>query len=312
MVVGLQENVQRQRVVSTGTIWHAAPVRLDIDSLRALTAIVDAGTFTGAAERLQLTQSAVSWKIKRLEERIGHSVLVRDGKTIELTDVGSDLLVHAERILAAHDEAVAALTNRDLSGTVHLGTNDEPELSVIADIIRSFRKEHPLVAVHTKMATSQVLREQLASGELGVALLQIIATEATEEDVVIRRDRVGWFASPELEIPDPHAVPLITFGPNCFYRPVAEAKLHEVGGDYQVTVECENSSGVISAVEAGLGVALLNVDHPVAVDTSERGAELGLPTDLPVVLFVARRGKYQRTAAIRALQEALVDGLRTV
>ncbi len=62
-------------------------MRLDIDSLRNLRAIVESGSFTGAASRLHLTQSAVSRKIKRLEERLGHALLVRNGKSIEPTGI---------------------------------------------------------------------------------------------------------------------------------------------------------------------------------------------------------------------------------
>ena len=83
LVVGL--------VVATG-FCHRLSMRLDIDSLRAFRAIVESGSFTGAASRLYLTQSAVSWKIKRLEERLGHTLLVRKG-TFEaykafLTEIG--------------------------------------------------------------------------------------------------------------------------------------------------------------------------------------------------------------------------------
>ena len=107
-------------VESATALWHPSRVRLDIDSLRTLQAIVESGSFTAAAARLHLTQSAVSWKIKRLEERLGHALLVRDGKSVELTEMGRELLLHADKILAAHDEAIAALELRELTGTVRL------------------------------------------------------------------------------------------------------------------------------------------------------------------------------------------------
>lgn len=300
----------RQHVVYGDKIWHAAPVRLDIDSLRALRSVVDAGSFTAAAAELALTQSAVSWKIKRLEERVGNPLLVRDGKAIRPTEIGNELLFHADKILAAHDDAVASLTRRSLSGTVVLGCNDEPELTVIADIIRSFRKEHPLVGVHTRIAPSSVLKRRLVSGEIDIALLQILEVDQTDEDLVVSRDRLAWFAAEDLKIPTSRIVPLITFGPNCFYEPVAAARLSESGLHYEVTVECENSIGVFSAVEAGLGVALLNSKHPVAESTAIRGEQLDLPADLPGVLFVARRGtRASANGEVRALQQSLVDGL---
>ncbi len=70
-------------------------------------------------------------------------LLVRDGKSIEPTEMGLELLVHAERILTAHDEAVASLKLRELTGTVRLGCNDEPQIAQVAEIIRAFRFRTP-------------------------------------------------------------------------------------------------------------------------------------------------------------------------
>lgn len=287
---------------------YAPRVRLDIDSLRTLRAIVESGSFTGAAARLHLTQSAVSWKIKRLEERLGHALLVRDGKSIEPTEMGHELLAHAERILGAHDEAVASLKLRELTGTVRLGCNDEPQIDQVADIIRGFRSDHPLVGVHTRIGLSSVVGAWLRAGELDLAIIQVLADDVKEHDTILRHDRLGWFAAPQLELEADGSVPLITFGPRGFYRPIAERLLRDAGFEHVVVVECESTSGVIAAVEAGLGVAVLNVKHPVASDAAMRGEELGLPDGLPEVKLVARRSQRSRDSAVRALHAALVQG----
>lgn len=283
-------------------------MRLDIDSLRTLRAIVEAGSFTGAAARLHLTQSAVSWKIKRLEERLGHALLVRDGKSIEPTEMGHELLTHAERILMAHDEAVASLKLRELTGTVRLGCNDEPQINQVADSIRAFRIEHPKVRVRTRIGLSSVVGAWLRAGELDLAIIQVLADDVKENDVILRHDRLGWFASPDLTLEPDGSVPLITFGPRGFYRPIVEGLLRDVGFGSIVVVECESTAGVIAAVEAGLGVAVLNVNHPVAADAVVRGEELGLPDGLPEVKLVARRSQRSRESAVRALLGQLVEG----
>lgn len=289
-------------------IWHAAPVRLDIDSLRALRAVVNDGSFTSAANSLGMTQSAVSWKVKRLEERVGHELLHRDGRSIEPTGIGRELLEHADRILAAHDDAVASLLSRELTGTIELGCNDEPEMALIAGIIRSFRQDNPHVGVHTLMAASRALDELSRKGDLDIALLQVLEPELRDDDVVIRRTKIGWYASDELELGPNDPVPLVTFGPQCFYRPLAEARLEANGRSHEVTVECENSAGVISAVEAGLGVAILNTDHRAAVAAADHLTDLGLPDDLPDAMFIARLS-HRAGPESKALHSLLVDGL---
>ncbi len=296
-------------VVARG-FCHRLEMRLDIDSLRAFRAIVESGSFTGAASRLYLTQSAVSWKIKRLEERLGHTLLVRKGKGIELTDMGQELLTHAERILDAHDEAVASLELSELSGTVRLGCNDEPELSGIAEVIRTFQLRHPQVRVHTRIGLSSVVNSWLRAGELDLAIVQVISDEVDEHDVVLRSDQLAWYGGPDLVLPEDGKIPLITFGPKCFYRPIAERRLRDAGLDHVVTVECESSAGVVSAVEAGLGVALLNTRHPAAPLPNHRWEGVMLPADLPEVSLVARRSNRSRDAAVRSLLSELVDGFR--
>lgn len=283
-------------------------MRLDIDSLRAFRAIVESGSFTGAASRLYLTQSAVSWKIKRLEERMGHTLLVRKGKGIELTPMGEELLIHAERILSAHDEAVASLELSELTGTVRLGCNDEPDLAGIAAVIRNFRVRHPQVKVHTRIALSSTVNSWLRAGELDLAIVQVVADELEESDVVLRTDQLAWFADADLVLPEDGAVPLITFGPRCFYRPIAEKRLREAGLDYSISLECESSAGVIAAVDAGLGVTVLNAHHPAAPPEIRRWQDVVLPADLPEVCLVARRSSRSRDSAVRSLQAELVDG----
>lgn len=289
---------------------HRGGVRLDIDSLRAFRAIVESGSFTGAASRLYLTQSAVSWKIKRLEERLGHTLLVRKGRGIELTEMGEELLVHARRILDAHDEAVASLELSELSGTVRLGCNDEPELAGIAQVIRNFRVRHPNVRVHTRIGLSSVVNSWLRAGELDLAIIQVIADEVEDHDVILRVDELAWFADADLVLPDDGKVPLITFGPKCFYRPIAERRLRDAGLEYSVALECESSRGVAAAVQAGLGVAVLNTRHPDAPPEIRRWEDVVLPADLPEVALVARRSGRSRDPAVRGLHSELVAGFR--
>ena len=92
----------------------------------------------------------------------------------------------------------------------------------------------------------------LRAGELDLAIIQVLADDVKENDVILRHDRLGWFASPDLTLEPDGSVPLITFGPRGFYRPIVEGLLRDVGFGSLVVVECESTAGVIAAVEAGL------------------------------------------------------------
>jgi DNA-binding transcriptional LysR family regulator len=89
--------------------------------LRAFVAVKEAGGFTRAAQRLHLTQSAVSHQIRRLEEQIGRPLLSRTTRTLTLTEDGNDFLRHAEQILASLDALNHRFRPSAISGVVRFG-----------------------------------------------------------------------------------------------------------------------------------------------------------------------------------------------
>src|SRR5215218_7562615 len=97
---------------------------IDIDHLRTFAAIVDAGSFTKAAEAVAKTQSAVSMQMKKLEERIGRPLFERNGRMSRLTPDGERLLPYARRMLKLQAEALSAFEGA-LSGSVRLGVPDD-------------------------------------------------------------------------------------------------------------------------------------------------------------------------------------------
>ena len=113
-------------------------IRLDIESLRAMKAVATAGSVTRAAVKLNLTQSAVSHKIKRLEERIGRPIFLRADGSLVVTEDGVHLLNYAERLVGVHDEAVALFSRNELSGHIRLGVTQDITGSGIARVLARF------------------------------------------------------------------------------------------------------------------------------------------------------------------------------
>ena len=90
---------------------------LDTDQLRSFLAIVDTGSFTRAAERVNKTQSAVSMHMKRLEDRLGGKALFeKQGRGVRLTDDGEKLIDYARRMLQVEAAALAAVAEKGLAG----------------------------------------------------------------------------------------------------------------------------------------------------------------------------------------------------
>src|SRR5215216_7880123 len=98
---------------------------LDLDQLQSFCAIADCGSFTEAARRVNKTQSAVSMQIKRLEERLGHSLLSRDGRSVSLTQHGEALYQRARKMLKINAEIMDLFDDREMAGAIRFGVPDD-------------------------------------------------------------------------------------------------------------------------------------------------------------------------------------------
>ncbi len=278
-------------------------MRLDIESLRTFRALVETGSVTSAAAQLHLTQSAVSWKMKRLEERIGATLVTRDGRDLLLTEIGTELLEHAELLVSAHDVAVDSLQRSQLKGTVHLGMNDEPDAYAVAGLLARFKRRHPLVRLKVKMGQSDPIAQQLRGGQLDVALIQTLEPE--DRDRILWTESLHWVSSPTFILDDGEAVPLVGFGPNCLYRTVILQGLQAAGVSHYSAFEGESSQAIRNAIAAGFGVGVLNERG-----LSEECKPWTLPDldeSLPQASFVLRVNTRSRSSAVRALVDEITD-----
>ncbi|MFH5774964.1 LysR family transcriptional regulator [Paracoccus sp. NGMCC 1.201697] len=271
--------------------------RLDIDALRTLRAIRQHGGITRAAEALGLTQSAVSHKIKRLEASLDCELLNRRQGAPTFTALGEELLDYAGRILALHDEALLGLTRTEIAGRILLGLTEDTSCSDLARILGRFRRLHPQVTVRTKVRMSLVLRAMLDRGELDAAIVQVFAHEVRPTDIVLFREALHWVKSPGLVLDKDGAIPFLSFDDDCFYRRWALDIGQDGGASLETVFECTSAAGIVAAVNAGLGVALLNERHlrPEMQILSDR-----FPAP-PVLAYVIRRARKARNPALDSL-----------
>jgi len=184
-------------------------IRLDIESLRALKAVASTGSVTRAAVKLNLTQSAVSHKIKRLEERIGRPVFARSDGSLGVTEDGAHLLNYAERLVGVHDEAVALFSRNELAGHVRLGVTEDVTGSGIARVLARYSMVYPNVSLVSRVAHSLILGNQLRRGEIDLALMQLFEHDLVEEDRLLWWDDVVWVQSEDFEEAGDGSLPFI-------------------------------------------------------------------------------------------------------
>ena len=146
---------------------------LDISSLRSLVAIADARGVTRAAERVNLTQSAVSMQMKRLEQQTGQSLLQKDGRGVVLTRAGEQLLAYARQIVATNDEAWHRLTDAPFDDELRVGVPADVVYPLVPEVLRRVRKSMPRLRLRLMSALTCDLKSRFAADELDL----IVGTE---------------------------------------------------------------------------------------------------------------------------------------
>ena len=282
-------------------------MQLDIESLRTFAAVIDLNGMTRAAESLELSQSAVSWKIKRLEQKVGRNLLVREGHSLRPSRDGRELLHYARAIVDTHDEAVRRLQSSELSGTVRVGTPEEISTARMCAVLSRFNRIHPRTQIEFFVDRSFRLASMLALSELDVAVLQILEKDRRPDDHILWKDPLIWVCAPDSPYEE-GPVPLITFGEGGFYRPLARHALTNAAIPFTVAFSGPSAASVIGAAEAGLGVAVL-------AESSIKGDLIGWPRaesipPLPDSTYVARAAAGEPSVVATELISDIVGELQ--
>lgn len=286
-------------------------MHLDVESLRTFATVLSAGGMTAASKELDLSQSAVSWKIKRLEERVGRPLLVRQGRSVRPTKDGEGLLEYALAMVALHDEAVVRLSSSDLTGEVRIGANEEISAARLADLLGRFDRLHPRARIEFWVLQSLTLARMLDEGRLDVAVFQVRPDGLRRGDEVLWDDELAWAVTAHdltLEAGDP--VPLVSYGNDCCYRPLAWDALDAAGLTRRHAFSGSSTSSVEAAISAGLGVGVIS-RRRLSGDIVEWEPPVPLEP-LPAMRQIVRHAEGPREPIVDALVAELVSELARI
>ncbi len=242
---------------------------LDIDLLRCFVTVAEQSGFTSAGLALGLTQSAISLKVKRLEDVIGRRVFERTSRRLSLTADGEVLLVYARRLLSLNDEAVRRMIAPPVRGHLRLGVADHFVPQHLAPILSRFARTYPDVRLEVEVGRSHELRAACERGQLDLVIGKRregettgtpIWTETlawvTARDAAFARDLASDAPAPR-HAPRQHPLPLAMLPPGCMFRDRALATLARANIAHEIVYTSASLLGVIAAAEAGLGVSVL-------------------------------------------------------
>ncbi|MFW6024611.1 MAG: LysR family transcriptional regulator [Dichotomicrobium sp.] len=244
------------------------------DLLRAFLAVAELGGFSAAAKQLNVTQSAVSLQIKRLEERTRVSLFHRTSRTVELTEAGAILVPYAQRILRLHGEAREAIASSARVQDVRIGMTDEQAVAYLPLMLPVFTKSYPESRLQVTCGTSPELVERVQDGLIDLAIT--IRHPDVTGGTVVGQETLCWVAS-DAFCPAAHDdIPLAVNPEGCVYRASAIAALNRSGRRWRIAFTSSNPASTNIAVQSGLGITI-KAARSLPSGCRILGAQEGLP-----------------------------------
>lgn len=269
---------------------------LDLTSLRAFVTVVDAGGVTKASSFLNLTQSAVSMQLKRLEEALDVGLFDRTTRKLNLTGAGEQMLGYARRMLELNDEVLGRLTATEYEGEIILGVPGDVVYPAIPDVLQRFSTAYPRMKVQLLSRGTVSLKSAFDRGDADVIL-------TTEEDVdrggetLLERPMV-WIGAKDGQMWKQRPLRL-AFERDCIFRGPALAALDSAGISWEMAVESDKMRAVEVSVSADLAIhaVIEGTESPYTAMVPHNGA---LPA-LPRIRINMYRSELARSEPVDAL-----------
>ena len=244
---------------------------MDTRQLAAFCAVVERRSFSQAAERLGVTQPAVSLQVRALEKRLGAQLLDRSGRRVEPTEAGWRLYRGAQRMLALEDQLVADVSASGegaIAGDLVLGASTGPAAVAVPVVLGEFQRIYPDVRVFLTVSDTHSVVERVAARELELGIVGAarrhrgVRFERFFSDQVILACPPGHpFAGRTIGLDELRGAPLILMQEGAGVRQIVEDALRRKGvklRDLDVRLELGLQESVRRAVEAGYGVTFIS------------------------------------------------------
>jgi len=256
---------------------------LDIGALRSFVTIAETGGVTRAAAKLNLTQSAVSMQIRRLETALEHPLLARAGRGVELTHHGEKLLSYGRNLLAINDEVLRRMTHEPIEGELVMGVPPDIIFPYITRVLITFNAIFPKIRINLIVGSTVKLLDDFANGQIDLALTTDIDGKNGEKLLTLP---LKWYGSIDSKVCKTRPLPL-AFDRQCRFRQMTLDALERSNIPWDMTNDNINYHGFMPFISADLAVttALQGTAQP---DWQEVPSGAGLP-NLPhcsVYLYV--------------------------
>jgi DNA-binding transcriptional LysR family regulator len=241
---------------------------LNLHLVRIFTAVATQGSFTGAAEALHISQSAVSRAVRELERQVGMALVERHSRGVILTEAGKQLVMHARRIFAL--ERLAELSLEELQtlqkGHLAIGASTTIGIYMLPLLLAAYHRRYPGIELFLDIGNTQQIVEHVLDHRLDVAYIE---GSVDRNDLMLtpwREDELVVIAAPEhplaqrssLTVRDLHMAPFIIREVGSGTREMMEQAFARYGVAIQVIMELGSTEAIKQAVAAQLGISVVS------------------------------------------------------
>jgi DNA-binding transcriptional LysR family regulator len=243
---------------------------METRQLAAFCAVVERGSFSGAAQRLGVSQPAVSQQVKGLEERFGQRLLERSGRRVEATEAGLRLYRSARRVLDAEEQLLSDVTTAgedEVSGKLAIGASTGPGGRLVPLLLCELARAHPRIEIALSISDTHTVIERVAARDLELGVVGAarrvrgLAFDPFVRDEIVLAVPAGHpLAGRTVELADLDGETLIEMQEGAGVRQVVEDELRRRGARIRprARIELGLQESAKSAVVSGFGVSFIS------------------------------------------------------
>jgi DNA-binding transcriptional LysR family regulator len=289
---------------------------LNLDQLATLVEVVEGGSFSAAARRLNLSQPAVSQQIRELETRFGVQLVERLGKRAFATHAGRELVEHAHRLAKDAEMASAAMRRHREGwlGRVRIGTGATYLAYFFTPILRKLREAHPNIELEITVGTTQAIVESMLRNEIDIGAVTLPVDERIFDVTYIRSDPMQAVLPTSYEdVPETVTAEFMARHPMILeYAKATTGKmvrewLTDAGAPPRPAMELDMIEAIKSIVAAGLGVSILPFESVMRRPMPEGMTARPLSPPIYRRLGLIQRRDKEADRALGLVRQALLE-----
>ena len=291
---------------------------MELRQLQMFVAVVEAGSYLQAGERLHVAHSAIHRHLRLLEEETGERLMYRAGRRLQLTAAGHEIHELARRVLNDISNVEMRLRERRglQSGRVHLGTGTTMLLTFLPRVLELFRSRHPNIQMQMMTGTATEVLGAIAAGTLDLGVVftpPVPALDTTGLELTPLYEEIFVLIVPpdsplvnrrRVSVQELSGAPMITFSRLSRARQFIDSQLRACGVSVQVVMELENEEAIERMVAIGVGNGFISRGRAIAEALSFIEVE-GI--NVRVTASVASSARIPMTTAAREFRATCLE-----